>query len=160
MLSHILSLAAKWKEQTEERGCRRFPSLGITTLKNLHPALFVFAAAPTFCCDPAWIHIECDCIHQHLPGSTLVWLRVFNLLKCTLTLFFFLFFFLRDIENVETGLEFEDQTPVDRDTHSTSPCLIDATTLSLLTCFLLLAYLPLWVYTGIVIWATAETPGY
>lgn len=159
MLSHILTLAARWKEQTEERRCRRFPSLGITTLKNLHPALFVFAAAPTFCCDPAWIHIECDCIHQHLPSSTLVWLRVFNLLKCTLTLFFS--FFLPPWHwECGTGLEFEDQTPVDRDTHSTSSCLIDATTLSLLTCFLLLAYLPLWVYTGIVIWATAETPGY
>lgn len=44
--------------------------------------------------DPAWIHIECDCIHQHLlPGSALlVWLRLFNLLKCTLTFFFFSFF--------------------------------------------------------------------
>lgn len=44
--------------------------------------------------DPAWIHIECDCIHQHLlPSSALlVWLRLFNLLKCTLTFFFFSFF--------------------------------------------------------------------
>lgn len=52
-----------------------------------------------FCCNPAWIHIKCDCIHQHLPGSVVVWLSMFNLLKCTLA------FFFPDIENLKTGFE-------------------------------------------------------
>lgn len=51
----------------------------------------------TFCCNTAWIHIKCDCIHQHLPGSTVVWLSVFNLLKCTLA-------FFHDIENLKLAL--------------------------------------------------------
>lgn len=62
--------------------------------------LFMFHTVPSllFCCNPAWIHIKCDCIHQHLPGSAVVWLLVFNLLKCTLA-------FFHDIENLKTGFE-------------------------------------------------------
>lgn len=105
--------------------------------------------------DPTWIHIECDCIHQHLlPSSALlVWLWLFNLLKCTLT-FFFLFFFPLWHWESGTGLELRDQTPVDRDT-LTSSCLIDARNFEFIELFfLLVAYLPLRVYTGSVLWAT------
>lgn len=72
--------------------------LRLKMLKYLLAAFYVSCSVVlTFCCSPAWIHTECDCIHQHLPGSRVVWLSVFNLLKCTLA-------FFHDIENLKLAL--------------------------------------------------------
>lgn len=72
-------------------------SLTITMVKYVLHAVYVPRSAVLTFCNPAWIHIKCDCIHQHLPGSAVVWLSVFNLLKCTLA-------FFHDIESLKLAL--------------------------------------------------------
>lgn len=87
--------------------CLFFP-LGIMMLKNLHHAVIIPCnGVLTFCCNPAWIHIKCDCIPQHLPGSTVVWLPVFNLLKCTLA-------FFHDIERLKLASSLRIRLPLTR----------------------------------------------
>lgn len=84
-----------------------------------------------FCCNPAWIHIKCDCIHQHLPGSVVVWLSMFNLLKCTLAFFFPWHW---ESENwLWADIMFEHQTSIDTGIFISS-CLINGMTLQLLNC--------------------------